>query len=109
MLGGLIEANLEQHPDRRGDFAALEGRVAIQATDIDEAVTLDFRRGTLVVHSRLLPETSVTIRADSETVSALSTQDYRRIGGALLSRRLRIDGMRHVGMLNRVTRLFSVK
>jgi SCP-2 sterol transfer family protein len=109
MLGGLIEANLEQHPERRRDFDALAARVGLQATDIEEAVTLDFERGRLTVHSALLPGCAVTIRADSETVIALSNQDYRRILAALFGGRLRIDGMRHLGTLNRVTRVFSVK
>ena len=46
MLGGLIEANVDSRADRKKDFDSLEARVGIWVTDIDEGVTLDFRKGS---------------------------------------------------------------
>ena len=53
MLGGLIEANVAGRPEKREDFDSLRARVGIQVQDIDEAVTLDFKGGTLKVSNGL--------------------------------------------------------
>ena len=55
MLGGLIEANVKGREEKQGDFENLVARVGIFVTDIDEAVTLDFKGGKLVVHNGLKP------------------------------------------------------
>ena len=49
VLGGLIEANVGARPERRRDFDSLQARVGIAVTDIDEAVTLEFQGGRLLV------------------------------------------------------------
>jgi hypothetical protein len=72
MLGGLIEANVEGRPEKRGDFESLKARVGVFVTDIEEAVTLEFQGGRLVVHNGLQPGRDLTIRADAETVMQLS-------------------------------------
>jgi hypothetical protein len=123
MLGGLIEANVESRPEKRADFDTLRARVGVFVTDIDEAVTLEFQGGHLLVHNGLQPERDLTIRADSDTVMQLSNV---RIGFArmpnyfdstgrdvvrkMLRRRLRIEGLTgNLTTLNQVTRLFSVQ
>jgi hypothetical protein len=122
MLGGLIEANVEANAERRRDFDALEARVGVFLTDIEEGVTLDFQRGHLVVNDGLEPGRDVTIRADSDTVMQLSNvkvgfagmPNYfdptgREIVTRMLSGRLRIEGiLGNLTVLNQVTRLFSV-
>ena len=121
MLGGLIEANVSARPEKRADFDRLRARVGIDATDAEEAATLDFEGGHLTVHNGLRPGRQITITAESETVLELSNlrigplgmpvyvdETGRSVLGKLLTRRLRIAGLLRLGMLNRVTRIFSV-
>lgn len=123
MLGGLIEANVMANPEKRKDFDALDARVGIWVTDIEEGVTLVFDAGRLTVYNGLEPRRTMTIRADAETVMSLSNLKiglfglpvyYDEVGRGvalkLVRGKLRIDGMlTNVGTLNRVTRVFSVQ
>jgi len=123
MLGGLIEANVENSPAKKKDFESLGARVGILVTDIDEGVTLDFRKGSLVVHNGLQSKRDLTIRAEAGTVMNLSNLKIglfgmpvyyddvgRGIAGKLLQGRLRIDGLLgNLATLNTVTRIFSVQ
>jgi hypothetical protein len=122
VLGGLIEANVAARPEKRRDFESLKARVGIVVTDIDEAVTLDFQGGRLLVRGGLEPGCDITIRADADTVMQLSNvpvgfagiPNYLAPAGRdvvcrLLGRRLRIGGvLGNLTTLNQVTRLFSV-
>jgi hypothetical protein len=122
MLGGLIEANVAASPAKKKDFDLLAARVGVFVTDIDEGVTLDFRKGSLVVHNGLQPKRDLTIRAEAETVMNLSNLRIglfgmpvyydgvgRGVAAKLLQGRLRIDGLLgNLATLNTVTRIFSV-
>jgi hypothetical protein len=122
MLGGLIEANVVSRPEKLKDFHNLKARVGIFVTDIDEAVTLDFEGGHLLVRNGLADGRDVTIRADADTVMQLSNvrigfggmPNYldstgREVAGKMLRGRLKIEGLvSNLTTLNRVTRLFSV-
>lgn len=121
MLGGLIEANVTARPEKLADFERLRARVGIDAVDAEEAATLDFEGGHLTVTNGLLPQRQITITADSDTVLQLSNlrigplgmplyvdETGRSIVSKLVSRRLRIAGLLRLGMLNRLTRIFSV-
>jgi hypothetical protein len=122
MLGGLIEANVVASPAKRKDFDDLKARVGIFVTDIDEGVTLDFDRGSLLVHNGLQANRDITIRAEADTVMSLSNLRiglfgmpvyYDAVGRGVAARlvrgRLRIDGMLgNLATLNSVTRIFSV-
>jgi len=123
MLGGLIEANVESRIEKRKDFSTLVARVGIWVNDIDEGITLDFRGGWLTVHNGLVPNRTLTIRTDAETVMSLSNLKIglfglpiyydevgRGVAAKLLSGKLKIDGMlANVMALNAVTRIFSVQ
>ena len=123
MLGGLIEANVLAHPDKRHDFDVLVARVGIWVTDIDEGVTLVFDAGKLTVYNGLEPRRKITIRAEAETVMSLSNLKiglfglpvyYDSVGRGvalkLVRGKLQIDGLLpNVATLNRVTRIFSVQ
>jgi hypothetical protein len=122
MLGGLIEANIGSRPEKRRDFDSLRARVGFFVTDIDEAVTLEFGGGHLLVRNGLAPGRDVTIRADAETVMQLSNvrigfagmpnyldANGRQVVTGMLKGRLRIEGLLgNLTTLNQVTRLFSV-
>lgn len=122
MLGGLIEANVERRPDKRKDFETFAARVGVWVTDIDEGVTLDFKRGSLVVHNGLQPRRDITIRADAGTVMTLSNlriglfgmpvyydETGRSVALKLLQGKLKIDGLLgNMATVNTVTRIMSV-
>ena len=123
MLGGLIEANVQGRPEKRRDFDTLTARVGIKVEDIEEAVTLDFRGGRLLVSNGLRRDRRITIRTDADTVMMLSNLAIgpfgmpvyfdtvgRGIVGKLISGGLKIDGMlSNLATLNQVTRVFSVR
>jgi len=123
MLGGLIEANVGSSPSKKKDFDSLAARVGIFVTDIDEGVTLDFRKGSLVVHNGLQSKRDLTIRAEAETVMNLSIlriglfgmpvyydEVGRGVAAKLMQGKLRIDGLLgNLATLNSVTRIFSVQ
>lgn len=123
MLGGLIDANVEGSAEKRKDFDSLASRVGVFVTDIDEGVTLDFRKGSLLVHNGLQPKRDLTIRAEAETVMNLSNLRIgafgmpvyydavgRGVAAKLVGGKLRIDGLLgNLATLNTVTRIFSVR
>jgi hypothetical protein len=123
MLGGLIEANVQSSEAKQRDFDSLAARVGIWVTDIDEGVTLDFKKGSLVVHNGLQPKRNITIRAEADTVMNLSNLKiglfgmpvyYDEVGRGvalkLVQGRLKIDGLvGNLATLNTVTRIFSVQ
>jgi len=123
MLGGLIDANIENNPTKRKDFDELAARVGIWVTDIDEGVTLEFQRGSLLVHNGLKPKRDITIRAEAETVMNLSNlriglfgmpvyydEVGRGVAAKLVQGKLHIDGMLgNIATVNTVTRIFSVR
>ncbi len=123
MLGGLIEANIESRAEKRRDFDELKTVVGIAVTDIDEAVTLEFDEGHLVVHNGLKPERAITVRGDSSTVMELSNLRIGPLGlpvyvdstgrdvvRKLFGGSLKIEGMvANIFSLNAVTRILSVQ
>lgn len=123
MLGGLIEANVENSAAKKKDFDALDARVGVFVTDIDEGVTLEFDRGSLTVHNGLKPKRDLTIRAEADTVMNLSNLKigmfgmpvyFDSVGRGVVTKmvtgRLRIDGLLgNIATLNSVTRIFSVQ
>ena len=125
MLGGLIEANVERHIEKRKDFSTLVAQVGIWVNDIDQGVTLDFkgRGGWLTIHNGLVPNRTLTIRTDAQTVMSLCNLKIgpfglpiyydgvgRGVAAKLLSGKLKIDGLlSNVMTLNAVTRIFSVQ
>ncbi len=123
MLGGLIKANVTSRDEKKRDFQSLVARVGIFVTDIDEGVTLDFKKGKLTVHNGLRQRRTMTIRTDAETVMSLSNLKIgllglpvyydgvgRGVAAKLLTGKLRIDGLLpNVMTLNAVTRIFSVQ
>lgn len=119
MLGGVIEANLSAHPERRK--LLLPGVVAIVAPDAGVAVTLRLAPGHVTVADGVLGRPDLVIRTDSETLTDLTsvplrlglpdvlTPEGRGVLARMRTGRLRIRGMvRHAGLLSRLSRLLSV-
>jgi hypothetical protein len=119
MIGGLIQANLEAHPER----SALLKRVliGIVAEDAHVALTLRIEPDLVTVSNGLAARVDVMVRSDSETLTELSSAPLRlgfpdafsRAGRGvtkkLFSGTLQVKGLlRHVGAVSRLNRLLSV-
>lgn len=121
MVGTTLAQNVEAHPEKYADFRSVESDVAIEITDLALAVTMSFRGDRCTVRDGVQGRPKIRIRTDSDTFNKLSLVRIGPLGlpvyvdtpgrevlRAMVSGRLRIVGMHHVGTLNRVTRLFSV-
>lgn len=120
MLGGLIEGNLAQHPER----AALlrPAVVGIHAPDAGVTVTIELSpRRVLVRNGPPRGRADLRVTADSETLIALSsvplrfglpdsmTKEGREVNAKLLRGTLKVRGMfSNLGKLSRFNRLLSV-
>jgi SCP-2 sterol transfer family len=121
MLGTLLAQNVAKNRAKYEDFRHVDADVAIELTDLGEAVTLSFAGDRCTVRNGVEGRPRVRLRTDSDTLLRLSSLKIGPLGlpnyvdangrsvlRALAGGRLRIDGMRHLSTLNRVTRLFSV-
>ena len=127
MLADLVRQNLESKPHKKKDFDRLDGTVALVADDADVALTLEFRRGRLVVHDGILRVPDVTVRGSADAIMALSNVPLtkplalpiptdrasldvlRSMVRATVRGELQMFGMlRHFGLMSRLTRVMSV-
>ena len=120
MLGGLIEANLNAHPERA---VLLQKRAtfAIVAPDVGVSVSIRLYRGTVTVRGGIIGRPDVTIRANSEDLIGLSavplrwglpdvrTKQGREVNRKLIKGQLKVKGLlAHPGKLARLNKLMSV-
>jgi hypothetical protein len=127
MLADLVRQNLESKPHKKKDFDELSGTVALVADDADVALTLEFQKGSLVLHDGIWRVPDVTVRGTSDAIMALSNvpltrplalplptdrpslEVMREMVRATRTGELRIFGLfRHFGMMSRLTRVMSV-
>jgi hypothetical protein len=121
MLGGLIEANLAQHPEREALLKPMA--VAITAPDAGVSVTIRAAPGRVTVANGVAgPPPDLQVRADSATLVELSsvplslglpdlmTKEGRAVNRRLLKGEIKVRGMvRHLGKLARFNKLLSVR
>ena len=121
MLGGLIEANLEQHPERSA-LLSKPMAVAITAPDAEVSVTIRLAPGRVVVTNGIAgPPPDLHVRAPSSTLVELSsvplkfglpdsmTKEGREVNKKLFKGELKVKGMvTHLGGLSRFNKLLSV-
>jgi hypothetical protein len=123
MVAGLILQNLQDRPEKRGDFARLRGRISIVAEDAGVAMTLEFAGDHLTVHDGIAGIPDISVRAKSDDIVQMSLLPLTRRfalpdprGAATRdivdkSRRGEVrvfGGLLHLPMLLRLTRLMSV-
>jgi len=119
IIGGLIEGNLAQHPERE---ALLKPAViGISAPDVGVSITLQIAPGRVGVANGLQGKPHLLVQTDSDRLIELSsvplrfglpdnmTKDGRAVTGALMKGQIRVRGMpRHLGQLARLNKLLSV-
>jgi hypothetical protein len=121
MLGGIIEGNLREHPERE----RLLSPTAVYAFDVPDVgvqVSLRLSDGRVQVKEGIVGRPHVLIRTESDILLGLSTvplrfglpdvatSEGRAVMGHLLRRRLRISGLlRHPLRLARLNKLLSVE
>jgi len=120
MVGGLIEANLERHPQREGLLRpAVVDLVAIDA-DVATSLQLD-RTGVRVANGIANGRAHLRLTADSMALVELAATplrlglpdvfdpEGRLVARKVLARDIRIEGLlRHPLTLSRLSRLLSV-
>lgn len=119
MLGGLIEANLLQHPER--ERLLQRSVVGITAPDAGVSVTIQIAPGRVALSNGLHGRPDIHVRADSDSLIELSsvplrfglpdagTKEGRAVTRKLLKGELKVRGMyTNLGKVARLNRLLSV-
>jgi hypothetical protein len=120
----LLRTNVADQPRKQRDFAAMRGRVALVAEDVDLAITLRFRAGRLSVHKGLYGIPDLVVRGSSGSLIDLSRlpphprfgflPDFgsdvaRAVWSALRERSLQVHGLvDHPALGLRFARLLSI-
>jgi hypothetical protein len=120
MIGGLIEANVAAHPERARLFGP-PAVVGIVARDAEVACTVRLAPGAVTVANGLTGRPSVVVRADTTTLTDLTTAPLRlgfpdaltaagrAMTAKLLKGDLKVRGLlRHPALVARLNRLLSV-
>ncbi len=120
MLGGLIQGNLDAHPDRAALLAS-PATYAIVAPDVDVAVSIRLKDGSVTVRNGVVGRPDIVITADSDALLALSsvplrfglpdatTPEGREVTRKLLRGELKLKGLAlHPVKLARLNKLLSV-
>jgi hypothetical protein len=120
MIGGLIEGNLEDHPERQRLLRPAV--VGIFANDAEVGITLRISPGRVVVANGVVGNPTVIVRTDSGTLTELTsaplrfgfpdalTADGRAVTRKLASGELKVKGVSsHPGIVSRLNRLLSVR
>jgi hypothetical protein len=120
MLGGIIEANVNAHPERQR-LLSKRATYAIVAPDVNVAVSIRLYRGTVTVRNGIIGRPEIVVRANSEELVGMSavplrfglpdmrTKEGREMNRKLLKGQLKVKGLlRHPGKLARFNKLMAV-
>lgn len=120
MIGGLIEANVSADP-ARARLLAPPAVVGIVAPDAEVACTVRLSPARVSVANGLVGRPLVLVRADTITLTDLTTVPLRlgfpdpltragrSVSARLIRRDLKVRGLvRHPGVVSRINRLLSV-
>jgi hypothetical protein len=104
MIGGLIQANLEQHPERAA-LLAKPATFGITAPDAEVSITIRLSAGGVEVANGIHGKPDVSVRAGSETLVGLSavplrfgmpdamTKEGRAVTAKLFTGELKVKGL----------------
>ncbi len=90
MMGQLLQQNLETHPERARLLDRMEGRLAMEASDIGARATFVFGDGRVLVHDGFDGLPDVLVRASSQDLMRLS-QPLPLVVVPLLGRRVKLS------------------
>jgi len=120
MLGGLIEANLQAHPEREA-LVARPATFSIRARDAGVDVSIRFTPTQVTIRNGIVGRPNVQIETDSDSLIGLSsvplkfgfpdamTKEGRDVNRRLFRGELKVRGLlRHPGKLARLNKLLSV-
>ena len=120
MLGGLIEANLEQHPERMA-LLSKPATYTITAPDAEVSVTIHIGPDGVTVANGVRGTPHISVRARSDDLIALSsvplkfgqpdamTKEGREVMKKLLTGQVKVRGLvTQSGRLGRLNKLLSV-
>ncbi len=120
MIGGLIQGNLDAHPERTALLSS-PATYAIVAPDVDVAVSIRLADGGVTVRNGLVGRPNIVITADSEALLGLSsvplrfglpdamTKEGREVTKHLFTGQLKVKGLlMHPLKLARLNKLLSV-
>lgn len=119
MLAGLITAAIAE-PAKAALLDRMVGTVTIVVPDAEVEVGLRFSRGTCRVESGPIPGSTITLTMPSDVLLELSSipllaglpsllhPDGRTFAMKVLTGKVRIGGMQHVGLLTQLNQLLSV-
>ena len=120
MIGGLIEANVEAHPDR-ARLLEPPAVVGIVARDAEVSCTVRLSPDRVTVANGLAGRPAVVVRADTMTLTDLTTMPLRlgypdaltpagrAVSAKLVKGDLKVRGLlRHPAVVSRLNRLLSV-
>jgi hypothetical protein len=119
MLGGLIEANLAAHPERRR-LLSKTATYSISAPDVGVAVSLRLSPAGVIVRNGVVGKPQIRIEAGSDDLIGLSavplrfglpdlrTKEGRAVNRKLLKGELKVKGLLlHPAKLGRLNKLLS--
>jgi hypothetical protein len=120
LIGGLIEGNLQDHPER--ERLLRPAAVGIVADDAGVGIILRITPGRIVVANGVVGNPAVLVRTDSTTLTELASAPLRfgfpdamRAEGRAITRKLtngklKVKGLSsHPGIVSRLNRLLSVR
>ena len=120
MLGGLIEANLQAHPEREA-LVARPATFSVRARDAGVDVSIRFTPTQVTIRNGIVGRPNVQIETDSDSLIGLSsvplkfgfpdamTKEGRDVNRRLFRGELKVRGLlRHPGKLARLNKLLSV-
>ncbi len=121
MVGGLIEANLQAHPDRE-TLLSKPATYSITAPDAGVSVSIRLAPQSVTVRNGIVGTPDVSIRTNSENLLGLSsvplrfglpdatTKEGREVNRKLFKGELKVKGLiRHPAKLARLNKLLSVR
>jgi hypothetical protein len=119
MLAALLASAVER-PDKAKVLDAMNGTVTISVPDAEVEVGLRFSGGVCRVHDGPIPGAKVRIEMPSDTLMAFSTipllgglpsplaAEGRAFTKQLLTRKVKIGGLRHLRLVTQLNTLLSL-
>jgi hypothetical protein len=117
----LLTGNIEKSEAKYAAYQKMRGIAVIDLPDIEAAISLHFRAGSLMIASGVSPDAAIVIRTSSDNVMDLNALNIRwgfpyyfdeagrKVLGLIFSGKIKIRGLlTHPVLLTRLTMIMSV-